>query len=111
MDELEVVWRASAGELDRSRTVDFMRVHSIDQYQELVDRSIANIEWFWSSAVEYLGIPFREPFENVLDTSAGIAQARWFEGGITNLSEVCVDRWASTDPDRIALITERNDGS
>ncbi len=111
MDELEVVWRASAGELDRSRTVDFMRVHSIDQYQELVDRSIANIEWFWSSAVEYLGIPFREPFENVLDTSAGIAQARWFEGGIVNLSEVCVDRWASTDPDRIALIAEREDGS
>ena len=111
MDELEVVWRASAGELDRSRTADFMRVHSIDQYQELVDRSIANIEWFWSSAVEYLGIPFREPFENVLDTSAGIAQAQWFEGGIVNLSEVCVDRWASTDPDRIALITEREDGS
>ena len=88
-----------------------MALHGIDSYTELVQRSIEDIEWFWSAAVDYLGIPFSTPYDGVVDESDGPQFARWFTGGTINLSEVCVDRWANADPDRIALVSEREDGS
>ena len=109
--ENEIVWKASAIDLARSHTVEFMALHGIDSYTELVQRSIEDIEWFWSAAVDYLGIPFSTPYDGVVDESDGPQFARWFTGGTINLSEVCVDRWANADPDRIALVSEREDGS
>ena len=111
MDRLEIVWRPGPDDVARSRTAEFMHLHGIEDYGALVKRSIDDIEWFWAAAVEYLGIPFSSPFDTVLDTSNGIAHPRWFDGGTINLSEVCVDRWARIDPDRTALVAEREDGS
>ncbi len=110
METKQVVWRADTEDLDRSRTVKFMGLHGIDSYAELVDRSIRDIEWFWNEAIRYLGIPFSKPFETLLDISEGIARPRWFSEGRINLSEVCVDRWATEDPGRVALLAEREDG-
>ena len=111
MDELEIVWRPSPEELARSRTMGFMRKHAIADYEELVARSIADVEWFWDAAISYLGIPFKDPYHTVLDIGGGIAHPKWFDGGTINLSEVCVDRWARDDPERTALVAEREDGS
>ncbi len=110
METKQLAWRAAKRDLARSRTVEFMGLHGIDSYPRLVDRSIAEIEWFWDAAVRYLGIPFSKPYDTILDTADGIAFPRWFSGGEVNLSEACVDRWASIDPHRVALIAEREDG-
>jgi len=111
MDESEIVWRPGPDDLARSPTAEFMDLHDIPTFGDLVRRSIDDIEWFWEAAIDYLGIPFSTPYTKLLDTTAGIAHPRWFEGGIINLSEVCVDRWAQRDPDRVALVAEREDGS
>lgn len=111
MDHLEIAWRPTPDDLARSRTAEFMAMHDIDSFDDLVRRSTDDIEWFWAAAIDYLGIPFSTPYSTLLDTSAGIAHSRWFDGGSINLSDVCVDRWASSDPDRLALIAEREDGS
>lgn len=110
METKQVVWRAGEKDLARSRTVEFMGLHGIDSYARLVDRSIDDIEWFWDAAVHYLGIPFSKPYDTVLDTTDGVAFPRWFSGGRINLSEACVDRWATMDPHRVALIAESEDG-
>ncbi len=111
MDRQPIVWKASDAEVARSRTADFMARHGIDNYQDLVGRSIADLEWFWDAAIGYLGIPFSKPYHTLVDTSNGIQFPRWFSGGEINLSEVCVDRWAAQDPERTALVAEREDGT
>ena len=88
-----------------------MARHGIDTYQDLVGRSIAGLEWFWAAAIDYLGIPFSKPYHALVDTSDGIQFPRWFSGGEINISEVCVDRWAAQDPERTALVAEREDGT
>ncbi len=106
-----IVWTASPEELARSRTLEFMRQHSIGSYADLVRRSIDDLEWFWAAAVSYLGIPFYEPYRTILDTRKGMQHPEWFSGGRINLSEVCVDRWAATEPDRTALVAENEEGT
>ncbi len=79
-------------------------------FDELVRRSIDEPEWFWGAVVEFLGFPFAEPYDTVLDTTKGIEWATWFDGGTLNLADVCVDRWAAATPDRIAVRWEGEDG-
>lgn len=110
METQQVVWRAGEEDVARSRTAEFMKLHGIGSYDRLIRRSVEDIEWFWEAAVRFLGIPFSRPYETLLDTSDGIAFPRWFGGGRINLSEACVDRWAASDPDRTALVAEREDG-
>ena len=98
MDTQPIVWKASDAEVARSRTADFMARHGIDTYQDLVERSIAELEWFWEATIGYLGVPFSKPYHTLVDTTDGIQFPRWFSGGEINLSEVCVDRWAAQDP-------------
>ena len=111
MDVQQVVWRASEDDIARSRTAEFMGLHGIESYGELVRRSSDDIEWFWDAAIDYLGICFSTPYHTVLDASEGPAYPRWFLGGHLNLSEVCVDRWAAQDPGRTAMVAEGEDGS
>ena len=111
MDIQQVVWRADAADVARSRTAEFMALHGIESYEDLVHRSTDDIEWFWEAVIDYLGIPFSSPYRTTLDTSGGIAFPRWFVDGRMNLSEACLDRWAALDPDRAALVAEREDGS
>ena len=107
----EIVWRADQEYLGRSRALEFMGLHGIESYEELMRRSVDDIEWFWDAAVDYLGIPFSPPYRTTLDDRAGPAFARWFTEGGINFSEACVDRWAAQDPGRVALAAEREDGS
>ena len=111
MDVQQVVWRASEQDIARSRTAEFMALHGIESYGELVRRSSEDIEWFWEAAIDYLGIHFSTPYHTVLDASEGPAYPEWFLGGRLNLSEVCVDRWAAQEPDRVAMVAEGEDGS
>jgi acetyl-CoA synthetase len=88
----------------------FQAEHGLASFDDLVRRSIDEPEWFWGAVVEFLGIPFAEPYERVLDTSKGIEWATWFVGGKLSLADVCLDRWAAVAPDRVAVRWEGEDG-
>jgi len=105
-----IVWRASAEVAARSHTSRFMSAHGIERYDELVRRSSTDPEWFWPAAISHLGIPFLEPYQTVRDLSRGKPFGQWFPDGRVNLSAMCVDRWASEAPERIALEAAREDG-
>jgi acetyl-CoA synthetase len=87
-----------------------MKAHQIGSYDELVRRSIIDPEWFWAAVVEHLSLPFDPTWKTVLDTSRGDPWATWFVGGGFNLSVACVDRWASLDPERVAIRSQSEDG-
>ena len=106
----EPIWEPDLSAVGHTNVGRFLAAQQIDTFDELLARSIDDPAWFWGEAAEFLGIPFSTPYEQVLDTSDGIAWARWFTGGRTNLAAACVDRWATSTPDAEAVRWEGEDG-
>ena len=107
--EYDIVWTAGPERVAASNTARFMARHHIETYPDLLSRSTAEPEWFWSAVVEFLGLPFDPMFRTVRDTSRGHPWATWFKDGGFNLSVACVDRWLS-EPDALALRSEKESG-
>lgn len=110
LSEMAVVWRPTTERVSASNTAAFMRAHGIQTFDELLARSSADPEWFWEAVVDHIGLPFDRPWRTVRDTSRGHPWATWFVGGVFNLSQACVDRWADENPTRIALRSEKETG-
>ncbi len=97
--------------LDRSNVTAFMRKHSIPTYEALVERSVTDLEWFWSAVEQELGVEWFSPYSNVLDESKGPQWPRWFVGGQLNLGHNLLDRWLKAGRgSNPAVIFEREDG-
>ena len=107
----EVVWTPDAATLERANVVRLMRRHGIDDYRELVARSIEEPEWFWPAAVEDMGIEFSEPWREVVDASRGPEWATWFVGGKVSIAWNCVHRWAAERGDETAAVFRGEDGA
>jgi acetyl-CoA synthetase len=67
-------------------------VKSLEEYKALYDRSIQDPEGFWAEQAESL--TWHRRWDRVLDWKAPFA--RWFDGGLLNLSENCLDRHVTT---------------
>ncbi len=106
-----LVWRPDRDRAARTNTGRFMALHGIAHYDDLVERSIADPDWFWEAVIDFLGIPFQRPPTRMRDAARGKPWTTWFVDGQINLSEVCVDRWAAQHPEAAAVIAEREDGS
>jgi acetyl-CoA synthetase len=107
----EFCWTPSTDYVERANVTRLMRSHGIDDYRDLVTRSQADPEWFWAAVVDDLGIAFTTPYEAVMDGSGGPQWPRWFVGGKINLTDNCVDRHATANPDASAILWEGEDGA
>ncbi len=107
----ETIWAPPEGHIATTNVGRFMARHGIEHFDDLRQRSIDDIEWFWDAVVEFLGLPFSTPYHQVLDTTDGIEWARWFSDGQTNLAAICLDRWAIETPDAEAVRWEGEDGT
>lgn len=105
------VWEPSDNIINQSNVKAFMDRHGIADYDQLIQRTTDDIEWFWETMSQELDIQWFTPYEKVLDTSDGIAWAKWFVGGKLNLAYQCVDHHAQKTPERVALINEHEDGT
>ena len=110
MDSFDIAWRPSPERAEATNTARFMKTHGIREFSELVDRSASDPEWFWAAVVDFIGIPFSEPYSIVRDTSRGHPWATWFPDGGFNMSTALVDRWAEVDADRIAIRSLKESG-
>ncbi len=106
----EVVWTPDEATLERANVVRLMRRHGIDDYRDLVARSIDDPEWFWPATVEDMGIEFAEPWRKVVDASRGPEWATWFVGGKLNIAWNCVHRWAAERAAETAAVFRGEDG-
>jgi acetyl-CoA synthetase len=107
----EVVWTPDAATLERANVLRLMRRHGIDDYRELVARSIEDPEWFWPAAIEDMGIEFVEPWHEVVDASRGPEWATWFTGGKLSIAWNCVHRWATERANETAAVFRGEDGA
>jgi acetyl-CoA synthetase len=108
----EIVWRPSEETLERANVGRLMRRHGIADYRELHRRSVDDPAWFWTAAVEDMGIELFEPWQQLVDLSRGPEWATWFVGATLNVAWNCVHRWAvGPDAERVATVFRGEDGS
>lgn len=109
--EQPVVWNPTQEMIQESRLGKFLQVHHLDSLAALRERAQQDPAWFWDAVVKMLDWPFETPYHEVLDQSEGIAWARWFVGGTSNLATAAVDRHVKSGlGEKIALIEETESG-
>ncbi|WP_134670744.1 AMP-binding protein [Halorussus marinus] len=109
----EVVHEPSEEFVESTNVYQFMQEYDIDDYDELVERTTGDVEWFWDEMVDYLDIDFYEPYEAVRGDADGPQFSEWYEGGEINIAHNAVDRHAAPDAEtrnKVACIWEGEDG-
>jgi acetyl-CoA synthetase len=106
----EFVWSPGPEIVERANLTRLARRLGCADYHELHRVSVEDPERFWPALVEDLGLDFSQPWERVLDESAGLEWARWFVGGRLNLARSCVHGWAERRPGEPAAVFLGEDG-
>ena len=76
-----------------------------------MQRSTADIAWFWDAVLQELDIRFYSPYAQIVDLSRGLAWPEWCVGGEMNIVHNCLDKHAGTPVDqRLALRWEGEEG-
>src|SRR5688572_16496707 len=92
----DVIWRPT-GEYLNCRVTDYMKSVGISDWKELVKKSGEDTEWFWQTALDYVGMRWMKPYDQLMDTSKGFAWTKWFVGGQMNIVDNCLDYHVSKD--------------
>ena len=109
----EVVFEPSASFIEQTNIYRFMDEHGIESYDQLIERSCGDLDWFWDTIIDHLGIEFFEPYDQVRDDTDGPQFTRWYPGGELNIAHNVVDRHARADTatrNTVATIWEGEDG-
>jgi acetyl-CoA synthetase len=107
----EIVWRPTPEYVNQAHLTQFMRLHHIESFADLMDRSTQDVAWFTEAVLSYLDIQFYEPYTKVVDLSRGIAWPEWCVDGKMNIVHNCLDKYLGTPTEgRIALIWEGEEG-
>ena len=107
----EIVWRPTREYVEQSRLFAFMRRHGITDYQMLHRRSVEDPTWFWDAVSRDLGLEWFQPYSRVRDTSHGIQWTTWWIDGKFNYVHNCLDRHVARLENKVACISEREDGT
>lgn len=86
-----------------------VRITSLEQYQEVYARSVADPEGFW--AEQAASFQWKKEWKQVLKWNFREPKVQWFVGGKMNITENCLDRHLPTRAKQTALIWEPNDPS
>jgi len=106
----DFTWTPSPAQLEAANVARLARTLGCANYAELHRVSIEEPDRFWRAVVDDLGLPLAQGWDEVVDTSRGIAWATWFLGARLNVAEACVHRWAREQPDREAAVWAPEEG-
>ena len=82
-------------------------LNSFAEYEEVYKASIENPAAFWEGiAGEFT---WQKPWDKTLEWEFNTPNVKWFQGGVLNITENCLDRHLEERGDDIALIWEPND--
>ncbi len=73
-------------------------------YEQLLDKSQKETEWFWNEALCDINLKWRKPYSRLL--TQGLPWPKWVEGGRISIVENCIDRHLEKRADKPALIFE-----
>ncbi|MCU1480629.1 MAG: Acetate--CoA ligase [Subtercola sp.] len=105
-------WQPTADYIENANVTRLGRSNGLETLPELRARSVADIGWYWNAVVTDLGLPFRTPYEEVVDVSAGIERPEWFTGSTMNIVDACLTRWQTPQhAEKVAVAHEAEDGT
>ena len=108
----EIVWQPNHQWIQESNLQAFMAKHQISSYDELYQKSIHDISWFWDGVIKDMDIQFYKHYSKVVDLSNGIQFPKWCVDGEMNIIHNCLDKWQETDvQNKIALKWEGEEGA
>jgi acetyl-CoA synthetase len=84
-------------------------ISGMEAYRKLCAEAAKDFEGFWARLARET-LLWSKPFTKVLDQSKA-PFFRWFHDGELNASYNCLDRHLKTQPDKVAIIFEADDGS
>jgi acetyl-CoA synthetase len=93
-------------------STDFVKnanVSGMAAYQAMCDEAQADYAGFWARLARD-HVLWHKPFQHTLDES-NAPFFKWFHDGELNVSYNCLDRHLKTQPNKIAIIFEADDGS
>ncbi|HEX3051262.1 MAG TPA: AMP-binding protein [Oculatellaceae cyanobacterium] len=106
-----IVWKPNESYIEHSRLKRFMNRHGIFTFDELMQRSISDIRWFWEAVFDDLHLEFYEPYSNVVDLSRGIPWPEWCVGAKLNIVHNCIDKWMGTPTENHIAIRWEDEAS
>ena len=80
-------------------------VGSMDAYQQMYDRSIADPSAFWEQQARQV-LSWEREFHTVSDIDMETGSFAWFLGGSLNAAYNCVDRHVATRGEQVAILWE-----
>lgn len=83
------------------------QIKTLAQYHEVYKQSIEDPQKFWRDIAMHFR--WKKHFDEVLQWDFKTPQSSWFNGGLMNITENCLDRWAEIQPNTPAIIWESND--
>ena len=79
-------------------------LNSFEKYEEAYKASVDNPAKFWEEiAGEFT---WEKPWDKTLEWEFNTPDVKWFQGGVLNITENCLDRHLEERGDDIALIWE-----
>jgi acetyl-CoA synthetase len=106
----DVVWEPGSDYTERAHLTHFMRQHSLDNFEALMERSTSDVSWFTEALLDYLDIQFTQPYSKVVDLSQGIAWPKWCVDGRMNIVHNCLDKYAGTETDSLSALIWEGEG-
>jgi acetyl-CoA synthetase len=102
----DFVWHPTPELIAQSNLRRFMDQHGLRSLEELHQKSITDLEWYWDAVLRTLGIRFDRPYSRAVDLSRGIQWPQWCVGGQLNIVETCLRHTGS----KIAIRYENEAG-
>jgi acetyl-CoA synthetase len=107
----DVAWEPTGYYAEESNLARFVEAYGYAEYEELIPDTEAELADLWGAFVEDTGVVWREPYEEVLDTSRGVEFTDWFPGGRLNAVETVLDQWVERTPDAAMYAWEDEEGN
>ncbi|MEA2661292.1 MAG: acetyl-CoA synthetase [Chloroflexota bacterium] len=105
---MPAAWSPTERYLDRSRLRRFANANGQSSYDALLGWATDDLERFWRAVDRDLDLVWRAPYARAMDLSKGLPWTTWWTGGRMNYVDTALR--ADRDPDRVAVIAEREDG-
>ena len=104
-------WEPTDYYAERSNLARFVEEYGYEEYEDLIPDTGDELADLWGAFAEDTGIVWREPYDEVVDTSGGAAFADWFPDGRLNAVETVLDQWAERTPEAAMYAWEDEDGN
>ncbi|MEW6717252.1 MAG: AMP-binding protein [Chloroflexota bacterium] len=107
----EIIWRPTKDHIENANVTNFMRLHGIADYNELIRRSTEDVAWYTDAFIKFIDIKFYKPYTKVVNLSRGIQWPKWCVDGKMNIVHNCVDKYIGTPTEeKIAYLWEGEEG-